>query len=109
MARPRQYATAAERQAAYRERKALADVDATLPERDLAEPEPIPPPPTVPPPRLSLDQYVDEAIIGAELHHAATSSLATLSTVTLAEQIERAESYARWRYAGYLDGSVNGL
>jgi hypothetical protein len=108
MARPRKWNSEAERIAAYRARK-KQDVDPALPVVDVQddiEPATTPsPPPGMP----DLETYVAEAVYMAELHHSQTSPNASMSTKSLAETIERAESYARWRYAGVLDGSVNGL
>lgn len=103
MAQPNEkvFETNAQRQKAYRERKRRGEV------KPQAEPEPTFTP--RPPPHLSLDEYVQEAIEGAEHHHAATSLQANLSTTTLAERIERSESYARWRYLSYLSGEVLSL
>jgi len=93
----------AQRQKAYRERKRRGEV------KPQAEPEPTFTPRPPPSPRITLDEYVQEAIEGAEHHHAATSLQANLSTTTLAERIERSESYARWRYLSYLSGEVLSL
>lgn len=107
MARPRTHPDNATRQAAYRERKRQElDVDPA----DLgAEPQPqiksVVDPSSLP----SLDSYVADAVFMAERHHAQASPNATDSTKDLAGAIERAEHYARWRYAGVLDGSINGL
>lgn len=60
-------------------------------------------------PHLSLADYVQEALKGAELHYEQTSSHATLSSKTLGEMLDRAEVYARWRYQAVLQGEVNGL
>lgn len=98
-----------ERKRAYRERKrAEAKVDPDLPVVDLSEPEPekkMIPSSSLP----DLETYVANAVYMAELHHSQANPNATDSTKTLAEGMERAESYARWRYAGVLEGSVNGL
>lgn len=94
--------TNAERQKAYRDRRA---------QEEGREPrEPSPPRSTPPPSSLpDLEGYVADAVFMAELHHSQASPGATESVKSLAEGIERAESYARWRYAGVLEGSVNGL
>lgn len=97
-----------ERKKAYRERKREElNVDPALPEVDLAaEPETVE---RVLPPMPDLESYVKDALYMAELHHSQASPNATLSTKDLAGTLERAEAYARWRYAGVIEGSVNGL
>lgn len=110
MARPRKWNSEAERVAAYRERKAQ-ETDETLPSVDVNEPE-AETTPTGPPVLSSLpdlEAYVSDALYMAELHHSQASPNATGSTKELAGALERAESYARWRYAGVLAGEVNGL
>jgi hypothetical protein len=118
--RPPKYASDEERRAADAERKRLARerarellVDPSLPVRDVGvELEPV-----LEPKRSSLtvfpmpdfESYVADAVFMAELHHSQTSPQARDSTKTLAGALERAESYARWRYAGVLSGEVNGL
>lgn len=98
-----------ERKRAYRERKrAELNVDPALPEVDLTV-EPEPPTERSLPPMPPLERYVADAGFMAELHHSQTSPNASLSTKDLAETIARAESYARWRYAGVLSADVNGL
>src|SRR5262245_41002021 len=57
----------------------------------------------------SLEEYIAEARRGAELHFAQTSPQATASVKTLAETVERAEQYARWRYEGFLAGEIASL
>lgn len=111
MARPRKWASESERVAAYRERKAAeADVDPELPVIDVTEePESVLGDRSALPGLVSLDDYVSEGIRGAEIHFAQTNPNATASTTSLAEQIERAEQYARWRYQGFLAGEVVGL
>lgn len=126
MARPRKWASESERIAAYRARKAqeaetpvgnsseipTEEEPATVPGSSsssrrvggrLGEAEPIPS--SMP----DLETYVADAVFMAELHHSQASPGATMSTKTLAEQIENAERYARWRYAGVLDGTVGSL
>jgi hypothetical protein len=115
--RPPKYHSDEERRAADAERKRLARA-ASRPENaelvrameDLGHPidassetqgKPWPPPGTP-----TLEAYVKQASYMAELHHSQTSPQATLSTKTLAEQIERAENYATWRYQGYLKGEI---
>ena len=107
--RPPKYASAEERKAADAERKRLAraSVDPSLPTVDLNEPVEIQ---TVvvavmPP----IEQYVADALLGAEIAFGQTNPNANMSTKTLGETLENAERYARWRYAGVLDGSIGGL
>ena len=103
MGRPAKYASEQERKAADAERKRRARANGeTPPDKPL-------PPPTPPPPPTSLDAYVNEALQCAELHHSQASPQATMSTKSLAETLERAENYARWRYAGVVSGEINGL
>ena len=105
----RRYKTNAERQRAYRERKQGVNSGEMPPEPDEAGPPTEPSSSPVLPPMPNLDSYVADAVYAAELHHSQASPGANMSTKTLAEAIERAESYARWRYQGVLDGEVNGL
>lgn len=109
--RPPKYASDDERRQADRERKRRersgADVDSSLPAVDVDEEVKTSSPVVVPMPEL--DRYVEDATFMAELAHSQASPNASDSTKSLAETIERAEAYARWRYAGVLEGTVNGL
>jgi hypothetical protein len=75
---------------------------------DIVDVVPIPlskPPSNMP----ELERYVADALLGAEIAYSQASPNATESSKTLASALDNAERYARWRYAGVLDGSVNGL
>jgi len=130
MGRPRKYPDDAARQQAFRDRKRAALEDSSLPTRDIATDVV-----TVPegvaekvaenstitaaeaerarraarPGLPTLEQYVQQSLLAAEEFHAQTSPQATLSTKTLADRLERAESYARWRYEQFLTGEVLSL
>jgi hypothetical protein len=115
----------AERQKAWRERKKqerLGELMAQgLEQRAQAEPEQTEPAyrqgsavlktdhPSSPPPLQSIESYVADAVTAAEIAFSQASPNSNLSTKDLGETLERAEAYARWRYAGVLDGSVLGL
>jgi len=58
---------------------------------------------------LTEEIYVAQAVEGARMHFEQTSPLATTSTKTLEETLQRAERYARWRYHGFLSGEVASL
>lgn len=58
---------------------------------------------------LTEDEYVAQALEAARLFHDQTSPQATESTKTLADRLERAERYARWRYRGFRAGEVSSL
>ena len=105
MANRKQYASNAVRQAAYRERKRAELAEGGLPVTSESGPVLA----AGRAPHLSLEQYVQEALRGAERHYMETSPHATLSTKTLGETLDRAEVYARWRYQALLQGEVNGL
>ena len=69
------------------------------------------------PPKLSLEEYVAQAVAAAEAY--STSIDEDDEPYTVAEgvvlvgrrrdRLERAKRYAAWRYAGFLDGSIASL
>ena len=116
MARPRQYESAAERQRAYRERKAREQlVDPSLPVKQFDEAGPAAPVQRAAP--VSLERYVEENVAAAlrfserigESDEPFEIALGTSITNRRRDRLERAERYARWRYAGFLSGEVANL
>jgi len=102
------YASNAERQRAYRERKRAQLAVADLPARDRSS-EPAVVEKVAAVASSSLEAYVADAVFMAELHHGQASPQATLSSKSLADAIDRAELYARWRYREFLAGEVGSL
>src|SRR5580765_5997926 len=96
MGRPREYATQAERQRAYRERQRQAGGSQASPP-DQASQEALPQEDSPSPERSSsppdIEGYVADALLGAEIAFAQINPNANMSTKTLAETLERAESY----------------
>lgn len=137
MARPRKYASEAEKQAAYRNRKAghegLADAGAATPNGDLAAmadeadaaAAEIGTPAGPADPGLGTVEWQgetwpilrrapaggEEAYV-AEARRAAELVLAAGATNPIADgvgRLDRAERYATWRYRGWQAGQIDGL
>jgi hypothetical protein len=134
MARPRKHATEAEKQAAYRERKALAEgaksaqpapgqAPAEAPQEESIEelfagPNGAPrarelpaagageklPAPVTARPAPPLEEYVAGEIAITRAQLELRPDLDDHKG-----RLERTEKYARWRYAGYLAGEVQSL
>ncbi len=110
MSREKEFQTAAERQRAYRERKRVEEkVDPDLPVRDVAEV--IEPAPVVRTLRVSLEDYIAHNLAVARAHRIRPGKDEDASSFreAVTETEQRVEAYARWRYAGVLDGSVGTL
>lgn len=123
MARPRKWASEAERVAHYREEKRKALQTEELPERSVDEDPDRPVVADVEPDEatqqlgVSLEDYVAQIVREAAAY--ADSVAETDAPYTIAEgvvienrrsdRLRRAEGYARWRYQGVLDGEVERL
>jgi len=112
--------TPAEKQRAYRERQAQEQAAAaeleeqsirdfwgfTVSEtRSKAERDEVARRMTKNRPSLTLDSYVQETLQGARLEGERRGESGEL----LQDRLKRAETYARWRWAGVQDGSVASL
>ncbi len=119
MSRDKAFESAAERQRAYRERKRAAleapdlpAVDANeMPERPVVSDDPDL---AVRELGISLEDYVAHWVAVAIAQSPETNDpLVVSGEITihdrLKDTLERVEKYARWRYAGVLDGSVGTL
>ena len=122
MARPRKWASDAERVAAARAAKKAALVDPALPERSADEPIERPVVTDVRPDEveqldISLEAYVEiikqEAAAYADEVGETDAPYTVFADVVISnrrsDRIKRAEAYARWRYQGVLDGEVASL
>lgn len=108
MAREKQFESAAEKQAAYRERQRLAAVQAE------AEPEaPVLPVIEVDRPAPPLEEYVAAQLAltrrDIEVRSRNRDTGEGGFTVDSQDRLKRSEDYARWRYAGYKAGEVMAL
>ncbi len=95
-----------ERKRLYRERKRAEEkVDPDLPVRDVAEV--IEAAPVVRTLRVSLEDYIAHNLAVARAHRLPPTE--DVDPREYAETDRNVERYARWRYAGVLDGSVGTL
>ncbi len=116
MSRDRAFESAAERQRAYRERKRAAleapdlpAVDANeMPERPVVSDDPEL---AVRELGISLDDYVAHNLALSRAHQLPMPEDADPREYAagIAETARNVERYARWRYAGVVDGSVGTL
>jgi hypothetical protein len=117
MGRPAKYGSDEERRAAdaERKRKARMLVDPSLPVKQLDEAGPAAP--VQRGASVSLERYVEENVAAAlrfserigESDEPFEIALNTFVTNRRRDRLERAERYARWRYAGFLSGEVASL
>jgi|SRR5215467_7918816 len=99
MARPRRYGSDAERQAAYRERLRLqsspAPVEEFPPEEDFS-------------PRVNVPQISEADYVEREVEITRRQIAGGLKDPD-GKRLERAKSYATWRYRGFVAGEVEWL
>lgn len=107
MPREKQFETAAEKQAAYRERQrqAAAGVDA---EPEFVEPMILPGRPAPP-----IEEYVAQQLeltrVDIERRSRNRQQGDGHLVVDAEDRLRRTEEYARWRHAGYLAGEIVSL
>lgn len=106
MARPRRYETAAERQRAYRERQGTEPESDTTAESERASRQAAGAPSEARSPSAE-DLYVAHHLEQTKAYAASFTSKEKREG--LPQRLERAESYARWRFRAFHSGEVASL